>query len=161
MWDLPVSVRADNLGSVLGVARTELGLTRHLIRELMQSGADRQQSLMHFVPQAEEHDRDMVTAGQRVRVIKRDPATGRGSCSSAPSSWPAAIGTVAGPLGASPGASTAVSAMLTLLERCFPVPGVASGAAEAIPSYGRSLSEEPTLLAEVRASTMQTLELNG
>ena len=39
-----------------GVARTELALTRYLIGELLQSGADRHQTLTHFVPQAEEHD---------------------------------------------------------------------------------------------------------
>jgi malate dehydrogenase (quinone) len=72
-------------------------------------------------------------------------------------------GTVAGLLGASPGASTAVSAMLTLLERCFPdrMPAWRPALQEAIPSYGRSLSADPALLAEVRASTTQTLELNG
>ena len=30
-----------------------------------------------------------------------------------------------------------------------------------MPSYGRSLAEDPALLAEVRAATTQTLELNG
>jgi malate dehydrogenase (quinone) len=72
-------------------------------------------------------------------------------------------GTIAGLLGASPGASTAVSAMLTLLERCFPqqVDLWRPRLRQAIPSYGRALSEDPALLAEVRAETMQTLELNG
>ena len=72
-------------------------------------------------------------------------------------------GTVAGLLGASPGASTAVSAMLNLLERCFPdrIPAWRPALQEAIPSYGRSLADDPALLAEVRASTMQALELNG
>jgi len=56
-----------------------------------------------------------------------------------------------------------VSAMLTLLERCFPdrIPAWRPALQEAIPSYGRSLSDDPALLAEVRASTMQALELNG
>jgi malate dehydrogenase (quinone) len=31
----------------------------------------------------------------------------------------------------------------------------------AIPSYGHKLSEEPALLAQVRADTTRTLELNG
>jgi malate dehydrogenase (quinone) len=163
LWDLPASVRPNNLGSMLGVARTELALTRYLIRELMQSGADRHQTLTHFVPQAEEHDWEMVTAGQRVQVIKRDPATGRGVLQFGTELVVGGDGTVAGLLGASPGASTAVSAMLTLLERCFPdrVPAWRPALREAIPSYGRSLADDPALLAEVRAATMQTLELNG
>jgi malate dehydrogenase (quinone) len=53
--------------------------------------------------------------------------------------------------------------MLTLLERCFPDRMAAWRPAlqDAIPSYGRNLSEDPALLAQVRAETMQVLELNG
>jgi malate dehydrogenase (quinone) len=163
MFDLPRSVKPNNLGSMLGVARTEMALTRYLVNELMQSGADRHRTLQHFVPTAEEHDWEMITAGQRVQVIKRDPATGRGVLQFGTELVVGGDGTVAGLLGASPGASTAVSAMLTLLERCFPdrIPAWRPALQEAIPSYGRSLADDPALLAEVRASTMQTLELNG
>jgi malate dehydrogenase (quinone) len=163
MLDLPLSVRPDNLGSMLGVARTELALTRYLIGELMQSGADRHQTLSHFVPAAEAHDWDLVTAGQRVQVIKRDPATGRGVLQFGTELVVGGDGTIAGMLGASPGASTAVSAMLGLLELCFPdrIPAWRPALQEAIPSYGHRLSEEPALLARVRADTMQVLELTG
>src|SRR5439155_26460256 len=114
------SVKPNNLGSLLGVARTERALARYLINELMQSGAHRHRTLQHFVPTAEEHDWEMITAGQRVQVIKRDPATGRGVLQFGTELVVGGDGTIAGLLGASPGASTAVSAMLTVLERCFP-----------------------------------------
>jgi malate dehydrogenase (quinone) len=163
MFDLPRSVRPNNLGSMLGVARTELALTRYLIGELLQSRSDRHATLTEFVPQAEEHDWDMITAGQRVQVIKRDPATGRGMLQFGTELVVGGDGTIAGLLGASPGASTAVSAMLSLLEQCFPdrIPAWRPALQEAIPSYGRRLSEDAALLAEVRAETMQVLELNG
>jgi malate dehydrogenase (quinone) len=105
----------------------------------------------------------MVTAGQRVQVIKRDPATGRGVLQFGTELVVGGNGTVAGLLGASPGASTAVSAMLDLLERCFPdrMPAWRPALREAIPSYGRSLSADPALCAQVREDTMQLLELNG
>jgi malate dehydrogenase (quinone) len=53
--------------------------------------------------------------------------------------------------------------MLNLLERCFPdrVEAWRPALQEVIPSYGRRLSEDTALLAEVRADTMQVLELNG
>ena len=53
--------------------------------------------------------------------------------------------------------------MLTVLERCLPdrIAAWRPLLKEAIPSYGRRLNEDPALLAEVRAETMQTLELNG
>src|ERR687893_1008294 len=78
MFDLPLSVKPNNLGSMLGVARTELALTKYLIKELLQSRRARHRTLTEFVPLAEQADWDMITAGQRVQVIKRDPATGRG-----------------------------------------------------------------------------------
>ena len=163
MFDLPLSVKPDNLCSMLGVARTELALTRYLVGELMQSRSARHRTLTAFVPRAEQQDWDMVIAGQRVQVIKRDPATGHGVLQFGTELVVGGEGTIAGLLGASPGASTAVSAMLTVLERCFPdrIAAWRPALQEAIPSYGRRLNDDPALLAEVRAETMQTLELNG
>ncbi|WP_409332719.1 malate dehydrogenase (quinone) [Trujillonella humicola] len=161
MFDLPLSVKPNNLGSMLGVARTELALTRYLIGELLQSRAARHRTLQGFVPLAEQGDWDVISAGQRVQVIKRDPASGKGVLQFGTELITGADGTIAGLLGASPGASTAVSAMLTLMERCFPQHAEAwrPRLQEAIPSYGRSLSADPVLLAEVRADTTKTLEL--
>src|SRR4051812_10874544 len=163
VFDLARSVRPDNLGSMLGVARTEMALTRYLVGELLQSRGARHRTLTAFVPLAEQQDWDMITAGQRVQVIKQDPKTGRGVLQFGTELVVGGNGTIAGLLGASPGASTAVSAMLTVLERCFPerIPAWRPLLQEAIPSYGRRLADDPALLAEVRAETMQTLELNG
>ncbi len=163
VFDLPLSVKPNNLASMLGVARTELALTRYLIGELLQSRGARHQTLTAFVPLAEQQDWDMITAGQRVQVIKRDPASGRGVLQFGTELVVGGEGTIAGLLGASPGASTAVSAMLTVLERCFPDRSAAwrPKLQEVIPSYGRRLNEDRALLDQVRAETMQTLELNG
>jgi malate dehydrogenase (quinone) len=63
----------------------------------------------------------------------------------------AADGSLAGLLGASPGASTAVPAMLDVLERCFPdrFEGWQPKLKEMVPSLGTELSNEPKLFAEV------------
>ncbi|MGY1706933.1 malate dehydrogenase (quinone) [Geodermatophilus sp. SYSU D00697] len=163
VFDLPLSVKPNNLGSMLGVARTEMALTRYLVGELLQSRSARHETLTAFVPLAEQQDWEMITAGQRVQVIKQDPKTGRGVLQFGTELVVGGEGTIAGLLGASPGASTAVSAMLTVLERCFPerVDRWRPLLQEAIPSYGRRLADDPALLAEVRAETTQTLELNG
>jgi malate dehydrogenase (quinone) len=163
MFDLPLSVKPNNLGSMLGVARTELALTRYLIGELMQTRAARHKTLTGFVPTAEQDDWDMVTAGQRVQVIKQDPTTGKGVLQFGTELIVGNDGSIAGLLGASPGASTAVAAMLALMERAFPqhVDAWRPRLQEVIPSYGRSLATDAALLAQVRAETMQTLELNG
>ncbi|SFK62036.1 malate dehydrogenase (quinone) [Geodermatophilus ruber] len=163
MFDLPRSVKPNNLGSMLGVARTEMALTRYLVKELLQSRGARHRTLTEFVPEAEQRDWDMITAGQRVQVIKRDPRSGRGVLQFGTELVVGADGTVAGLLGASPGASTAVSAMLKVLERCFPdrIAAWRPALEEAIPSYGRRLADDPALLELVRKETTQTLELNG
>ncbi|MGY1747919.1 malate:quinone oxidoreductase [Modestobacter sp. SYSU DS0511] len=162
MWDLPRSVRAGNLGSMLGAGWANIPLTRYLIGQVLQSEKARFRALEEFVPTAEQGDWELITAGQRVQVIKQDEA-GRGVLQFGTELIVGADGSIAGLLGASPGASTATSAMLTLLERCFPdrIDGWRPLLQEAIPSYGRKLSDEPELLAEVRADTTRTLELQG
>jgi malate dehydrogenase (quinone) len=161
--DLPRSIRPGNVTTMLGAGATNIPLTTSLIRELLQSGDARHRTLADFVPTADAADWDMVTAGQRVQVIKRDPATGKGVLQFGTELVVGGDGSIAGLLGASPGASTAVSAMLDVLERCFPdrIPAWRPALREAIPSYGRSLADDPALLAQVRADTMQVLELNG
>ena len=162
LFDLPKSVRGSNLGSMLGVAKDNVPLTRYLIGQVLQSRGARHETLADFVPTAVEEDWELITAGQRVQVIKQDP-TGRGVLQFGTELVVGGEGTIAGLLGASPGASTAVAAMLNLLERCFPdeVDTWRPLIQEAIPSYGHKLSEEPALLAQVRADTTRVLELNG
>jgi malate dehydrogenase (quinone) len=162
MWDLPRSVRGGNLGSMLGAGWANIPLTRYLIGQVLQSEKARFRALEEFVPTATSDGWDLITAGQRVQVIKQDTA-GRGVLQFGTELIVGAEGTIAGLLGASPGASTATSAMLTLLERCFPdrIDGWRPLLQQAIPSYGHKLSEEPALLAEVFADTTRTLELHS
>ncbi|QXG75782.1 malate dehydrogenase (quinone) [Modestobacter sp. L9-4] len=163
MWDLPRSVRSGNLGSMLGAGIANIPLTRYLIGQVLQSTGSRFKALEEFVPTAESGDWELITAGQRVQVIKQDPNTKRGVLQFGTELIVGAEGTIAGLLGASPGASTATAAMLTLLERAFPdrIDGWRPLLQEAIPSYGHQLSDNPELLAEVRADTTKTLELRG
>lgn len=66
-------------------------------------------------------------------------------------------------LGASSEASTAVPVMLRLLQRCFPerMAGWRPIITELVPSYGRPLTDDPALLAEVRSATRAELSLVG
>jgi len=71
-------------------------------------------------------------------------------------------GTLASLLGASPGASTAVSAMMNVLEKCFPekVGGEWNAKLkEMIPTYGQKLAENAALTDEIRNYTKEKLEL--
>ena len=72
-----------------------------------------------------------------------------------------ADGTIAGLLGASPGASTAVHVMLTLFERCFPerLPAWRQTLTELIPSYGTKLNDDPAAAREALERTARVLRL--
>ena len=74
-----------------------------------------------------------------------------------------ADGSLAALLGASPGASTAVSIMIELLEKCFPqkMKDWRWRLKEMIPSYGRSLAEDPALLEKVRSESAQILGIKA
>jgi malate dehydrogenase (quinone) len=67
-------------------------------------------------------------------------------------------------LGASPGASTAVSVMLDVVQKCFKDQIQSkewqSKLKVMIPSFGQELNANPDLLVEVRKSTTETLKLN-
>lgn len=148
--DLPLSVKPDNLLSMIGVGLTEMSLVKYLIGELLQSFGDRVNTLRQFAPSAQGNDWEVDIAGQRVQVIRRD-AKKLGILEFGTTVLAAADGSIAGLLGASPGASTAVPAMIDVLKRCFPgdYAGWEPKLKEMVPSLGSKLSEEPGLFAEV------------
>ena len=107
-------------------------------------------------------DWELEIAGQRVQVIKKDEEEG-GVLEFGTEVVSAADGSIAALLGASPGASTAVSIMLDLLKRCFPEQ-LATDAwqqklKEMIPSYGQVLANNPALGQELRKQTSEVLGL--
>jgi malate dehydrogenase (quinone) len=73
-------------------------------------------------------------------------------------------GTLAALLGASPGASVSVQAMVDVIERCFSEKVKNEQWAQKlktlVPSYQQSLIEDANLLKQVRARTLATLKLN-
>jgi malate dehydrogenase (quinone) len=148
--DLPLSVKPDNLASMIGVGLSQLDLVKYLVGQLSLSEGDRVDALREFAPSAVDSDWDLTVAGQRVQVIK--PTKGKGGTLEFGTTVIAAgDGSIAGLLGASPGASTAVPAMLDVMERCFgdKFAGWQSKLKEMIPSLGTKLSNEPALFDEV------------
>ncbi|HEX2290598.1 MAG TPA: malate:quinone oxidoreductase, partial [Pseudonocardiaceae bacterium] len=158
--DLPFSVKPNNLASMLGVGLTEMGLLKYLIGQLLLSEADRVESLRDFAPSARNSDWELDIAGQRVQVIRRK---GKGGVLEFGTTVLAAKdGSIAGLLGASPGASTAVPAMLDVMERCFGERYTAwlPKLKEIVPSLGTKLSDEPKLFQEVWAHGTKVLKLD-
>ena len=119
LLDLPTSVRPHNLLPMVGVGIRERRLVGYLLQQLRQGPKERLASLRRFFPQVRPEDWRLAVAGQRVQIIKQEP--GRGAQLKLGTELVAtADGSLAALLGASPGASTAVTIMVDLLRRCFP-----------------------------------------
>jgi len=161
LTDLARSVRANNLAPMLKVGAGNAGFVKYLIGQLRQSDSDRVQTLREFAPGAVDSDWKLNTAGQRVQVIRRAKGKG-GVLDFGTIVLSAADGTIAGLLGASPGASTAVPAMLDVMERCFSdrYPSWLPKLKEMVPSLGTALSSEPALFEEVWSWGTRVLKLN-
>lgn len=157
--DLPESVTPNNLASIVNVGLTQWGLVRYLIGQLLLSDAERVAALREFAPSADDSDWELNVAGQRVQVICS--AKGKGVLDFGTTVLSAADGSIAGLLGASPGASIAVPAMLEVMERCFSdryrawLPKLK----EMVPSLGTELSNEPSLFEEVWSWGTKVLKL--
>ena len=160
--DLPLSVKPNNLLSMIGVGLTELSLVKYLVSELLQSYADRVDTLREFAPTVQGNEWELDIAGQRVQVIRRD-AKKLGVLEFGTTVLASADGSIAGLLGASPGASTAVPAMFEVMQRCFPAdyPSWEPKLREMVPSLGTKLSEEPRLFDEVWEHGTRVLGLGG
>ncbi|OBI42208.1 malate:quinone oxidoreductase [Mycobacterium kyorinense] len=153
--DLARSVKPDNLLSMVGAGLGNRKLVNYLLGQVQLTHPARVDALRQFAPSAVDSDWQTVAAGQRVQVIRR------GKLEFDTTVLTASDGSIAGLLGASPGASTAVSAMLDVLQRCFPdryqswLPTLK----QMVPSLGTALSREPALFDEVWAWGTKVLEL--
>ena len=161
LFDLPRSVRPSNLMPMLQVGAGHVDLVRYLIGQVVQSPQQRIAALREFFPDARTKDWTLSIAGQRVQIIKRTAAGGllqMGTevvCS--------ADGSLAGLLGASPGASTAVAIMLEVLQRCFPERLSSDRWMRTLqtlfPSYGQDPVADPQVLRAMRERSDGLLNL--
>lgn len=158
--DLPLSLRPHNIIPMLAVGKDNMSLTTYLIKEVLKSRAKKDEALAEYFPAADGSQWELITAGQRVQVIKKDAKKG-GVLQFGTEVITSSDGSISGLLGASPGASTATPIMVGLLSRCFPkqFAGWEAKLKEMIPSYGTKLNENPALYAEVKAATDKSLEL--
>jgi malate dehydrogenase (quinone) len=162
--DLPKSIKFNNIRPMISAGLHNLDLTKYLIEQVRQSPEDRLEALKEYLPTAELKDWELEYAGQRVQVIKKDEKQG-GILEFGTEVVSAADGSIAALLGASPGASTAVSIMLDLLNRCF-AEDLATDEWQAkikemIPTYGKSLAQDAELCKTTRDKTSKVLKIEN
>ena len=162
--DLFTSVRPDNLLPMLAAGRDNMPLTRYLVNECRKTHANRCENLREFFPEARDEDWTLITAGQRVQIIKKDPQT-TGKLQFGTEVVASADGSLATVLGASPGASTAVSIILQVLETCFPdqmgSDAWKAALSEMVPAYGINLAEDPSAYAELGERAAAALQFSA
>lgn len=161
--DLILSIRGSNIRPMLAAGIHNIPLTKYLINQVRQSPEDRLDALKEFLPEARMEDWELEVAGQRVQVIKKDEEQG-GILEFGTEVVSASDGSIAALLGASPGASTAVSIMLDLLKRSAFKTDLQSELwqqkiKEMIPSYGLSMGEDEALCKRMREWTSTVLQL--
>lgn len=160
--DLPFSITADNILAMISAGIHNLPLTKYLIEQVLMSFDDKIDALREFIPAAQANDWELAIAGQRVQVIKKDEEEG-GVLEFGTEVIASEDGTLAALLGASPGASTSVSIMLELLQKCFKdqmnSEAWRTKLHEMIPSYGMHLADDPEITQRIRTWTHSVLQL--
>ena len=160
--DLLDSIEMDNIKPMLYAGWHNMPLTKYLIEQVLQSDEKRIEALQEYFPNAKQDDWELLDAGQRVQVIKKDEKEG-GTLEFGTEIITTADGNLACLLGASPGASTAVTAMIDVLRKCFKEEMNSSiwqeKLKEMIPTFGQLVNENPELCHSILKKTSKTLNL--
>ncbi|WQG58514.1 malate dehydrogenase (quinone) [Pseudomonas sp. RTB3] len=160
--DLLTSTTTHNIWPMTKVGIREYPLVEYLAGQLMLSDDDRFKALQEYFPNAKQSDWRLEVAGQRVQIIKKDPKKG-GVLQFGTELVSSADNTIAGLLGASPGASTAAPIMLTVLQKVFKdkvaTPEWQAKLHQIVPSYGTKLNDSPEAVAKEWAYTAGVLQL--
>ena len=159
-WDLFGSLRWHNLYPMVRAGLANFSLVSYLLGEVFAGNDKRMKALQEFYPDAKPEDWRLIQAGQRVQVMKGDPDKG-GVLAFGTEVLTGADGTIAGLLGASPGASTAVPIMFEVIEKCFAdrLDEWRPKLRELVPSYGSKLNDDLDAALESMRRTADVLRL--
>ncbi len=114
-FDLFSSIKKNNLFSMLDVGIKNNDLINYLFSQSLKSHNSRVENLRNMMPSANPSNWYLENAGQRVQIIKK--TKDGGSLQFGTEIVNSADGSLSALLGASPGASTAVSIMIEVLKK--------------------------------------------
>ena len=155
-FDFPRSIKLNNIVPMTLVLFKNFSLLLYLIKQTLMNHKSRIKELQKFYPEANLRDWKLLTAGQRVQIIKNCPFEGS----------KLEFGTeiiysknkkLAALIGASPGASVAVASMLDVFVNFFG--SEEKKIRDIIPSYKLKLNDNPSVLKKIRGKTYKYLGL--
>jgi len=117
-FDLPGSIRFDNIGSLIKVGLGNIPLVRYLIQQGTQSMQTRMGELRNFFPAAKQEEWDLIDAGIRVQAIKKEDGDA-GIVHFGTEVVTDAARSLSALLGASPGASVSTNIIVEIIKKCF------------------------------------------
>lgn len=162
--DLPLSVKPDNLATLIKIGIHNLDLVKYLVQQGTQSMADRMKVLHVFYPDAKPEDWKLIDAGIRVQAIKKTDGEA-GIVHYGTEVITDQDRSISALLGASPGASVCVNIVLEVIKTCFPqllaTPQGLARIREMIPTFGidTKLPENEALYRQHSQQANQTLQL--
>lgn len=118
MFDLPGSIRLDNIASLIKVGLHNIPLVRYLIQQGTQSMETRLGELRNFYPDAKAEDWKLIDAGIRVQAIKKEDGDA-GIVHFGTEMVTSADRSITALLGASPGASVSTNVIVQIVQHCF------------------------------------------
>lgn len=162
--DLPLSVKPDNLATLIKIGIHNLDLVKYLVQQGTQSMADRMKVLHVFYPDAKPEDWKLIDAGIRVQAIKKTDGEA-GIVHYGTEVITDQDRSISALLGASPGASVCVNIVLEVIKTCFPqlldTPQGLARIREMIPTFGidTKLPENEAIYRQHSQQANQTLQL--
>lgn len=160
VFDVVSATNNHNVFGMLKVGVDNTDLITYLMEQAQLTDDDRHKELLKYYPNAKKEHWKLITAGQRVQVIKK---TDKGTVLQFGTEVVTdKDGTIAALLGASPGASTSPPIMIKVMEQAFPQKMQGEWGEKIktiIPSHGQKLNESVELTNQIRRMTSEVLKL--
>lgn len=152
------SIKTNNLLSLLTIFFNNISLLKYLIKQTLMLHENKMEQLREFYPEADARDWLTLDAGKRVQIIKK--TNGNTAKLEFGTEIIYTTGkTLAGLIGASPGASTSCQSMINVLINIFDDPDLPKKIKKIVPGYNVKLNSNPKALTRIRSSVYKNLNL--
>ena len=155
--DFPKSIRLNNAATMLSIFFNNLKLVKFLISQSLDTHNIRMKQLKNYYPAACNKDWVLLSAGQRVQILKIDNK-GFAKIEFGTEIIYTEDRSLAGIIGASPGASISAHSMIDVLCELFPDVRQ-STISNIVPGYGHALNKNPKKLNFIRKKVYAQLGL--